>query len=362
MPVMIWRECCFKTFSASLDNYFKENENKVTVGIPFKDRLDILSNTILSVINQTQKPNEIILVDDSENPTDLRNLPQYQSLFQLMDNYNIKWNVTFGRKLGQHHSHQIIQQNATYPLIWRIDSDEIAESNVLKTLLVHMSDPKVGAVAGLVPIDCPAPPLPSDASNVITNLNLPNIQWFSHPTYEFKDVEHLTSSYLYRKGIANFDLNLSKAAFREETLHTYEIKKKGYILRVDPMAITWHFRASDRHSNQEDWNKDDMYFQEKLRNWGVHGETSKIAVLDCGKGDHVVFKSLIPELKNKYKKLTIACCFPDVFHDVEGIELISIADANRILGQTDTHNIYRHMIDLNHKGQLRDAYKSLYLN
>jgi len=352
--------------SKKIKQYLAVANCKVTCGIPTKGRYDTLSNTLLSVISQWKRPSEIIIVDDNDQPQDLREMREYQGLFLLMNHYKIEWRVVFGRHLGQHHSHQMVQEEAKHPIIWRIDDDEIAEKNVLQGLLDYLTD-DVGAVGGLVPQNCPAPPLPPNAANIITDLNAPNIQWFEHPSkddlhLDAKEVDHLTSSFIYRKGIAKYELGLSRAAFREETLFTYELKKKGYKLLVNPNVTTWHFRGENRHTNIADWENDDKFFHEKLREWGVLGGTSKTIVLDCGIGDEIVFSTLIPELKEKYGKLVIACCHNPVFEDYadENVQLISIADAKQRLGSIDHLNIYKNMIDWNWKDSLEGAFRKLY--
>ena len=107
----------------------------VTVGIPTKNRYDSLALTLYSIINQTVKPSEIIIVDDSDNPEDLRNLSVYKHIMQLIDHYKIEWRVIWGLKQGQHHSHQLIQEAAKHDLIFRIDDDEVADYDVLEKLL-----------------------------------------------------------------------------------------------------------------------------------------------------------------------------------------------------------------------------------
>lgn len=336
---------------------------EVTVGIPTRNRYDQLSQTLLAVAFQTVKPSEVIIVDDSDNPADLRQSPLFQSAFNLFNYHKIDWKVLFGRKMGQHHSHQIVQETAKHSLIWRLDDDEIPEPNVLSVLLSCMEIENVGAVGGLVPQDCPAPPLPENAANLISDLNRPNIQWFAHENkLEIKEVEHLTSSFLYRKGIVSYDLSLSKAAFREETIFTYEMKRKGFKLLVYPMAVTWHFRAPNRHSNIADWENDDRYFASKLAEWGVNQTPNKMIICDCGIGDEIVMASLIPELKKKYGKLTIACCHRPVFEEFEGedVTLISIADAKQKIGSIDHLNIYKNMIDWNWNTELEGAFRKLY--
>ena len=121
----------------------------VTVGIPTKNRYNQLCNTLYSIINQTVKPSEVIIVDDSDVPTDIREISIYRNLFKLLDDYKIKWKVLYGQKKGQHHSHQLIQEIAENNLIFKIDDDEVAEYNTLE-LLLESIDKNIGAVAPAV--------------------------------------------------------------------------------------------------------------------------------------------------------------------------------------------------------------------
>lgn len=337
---------------------------KVTVGIPTKGRYDTLSNTLMSIAFQTVKPSEVIVVDDNDNPTDLREIPTYQAIFKLFDRHEISWHIVFGRKMGQHHSHQIVNEIAKHPIVWRIDDDEIADPNVLEVLLSHWKD-GVGAVGGLVPQEIRLPILHDvgkDAQNKISDLSKPNLQWFFDPSGTVREVEHLTSSFIYRKGVVSYDLSLSKAAFREETIFTYELFRKGLKLIIDPNIITWHFRGSNRHQNIQDWENDDKYFASKLAEWGVNQTPSKMIVCDCGIGDEIVVASLVPELKNKYGKITIACCHRPVFEEFEGedVTIVSIAEARQRLGSIDHLNIYKNMIDWNWQTELKGAFRKLY--
>ena len=71
----------------------------------------------------------------------------------------------------------------------------------------------------------------------------------------------------------------------------------------------------------------------------------------------------MPELKKKYKKLLIAACFPDVFTDenLDGVELISIAEAHQRFGDIGQFNIYGIMDKWKWKGTVTEAFKKLYL-
>lgn len=336
---------------------------RVTVGIPTKNRSDTLAMTLMSLALQTVKDFDLIIVDDSDTQIDLRDIPIFQHIFPLLTHHGINWQVVWGSKRGQHYSHQLIQEMAKTEWIWRVDDDECLEPDCLVRLRSHIRT-DVGAVGGLV-----LPPQPSwvpdNAANLISDLNLPNLQWFL-PADELQGgppVEHLHSTFMYRKGVAKYELGLSPAAHREETIFTYEIKRAGYQLLIDPTAITWHFRAGHggirSHEDVRYWEEDEKLFEDKLREWGVKGERSKTIVVDGGLGDQIVLKSLIPKLKEKYGKLVIACCNPAVFAE-DKVELISIAEAKQRLGNIDRFNVYRFMIDNAWTGSLQSAFSGLY--
>ena len=337
----------------------------VTCGIPTKNRYDVLSHCLLSIVLQTVPPDEIIIVDDSDNPINLTQLPIYDYLFKLLNDKKIDWKVIFGQKKGQHHSHQIIQEIAKGDLIFRVDDDVIAEPDCLEKLLVCMAE-DVGAVAPLV-LNPNADFLPRGYKNDISNVFLPNVQWFKWPKTEkrVQEQDHLYSSFLYRKGIQKYELSLSNKAHREETIFTHSIKRKGYKLLVNGDAIEHHWRMSvggiRSDNREEDYHHDEGIFKSFLNLWGVEGEERKMVVLDCGLGDHWAFKNILGDMKKKYGKITIAACFPDVFWDEDDIKIISIQDAKNMYGNIDTWNIYRFMWESAERLHLIDAFRKLYL-
>ncbi len=331
---------------------------RITCEISTRDRYDILPQALLSLALQTCKDFDVLIFDDSDNPRDIRG--PCEPALRIFDYYGIGWCVEFGQRNGQHFNHQRAQELARSDWIWRIDDDEVAEPDVLAKLIASAQD-GVGAVAGLVLPPAPLP-VPQDAANIISDLNRPNIQWFTHPDPQPLEVQHLHSTFLYRRGIANYELGLSPAAHREETLLTYEIFRKGYKLIVDPTAVTWHFRSERggirSHRNPEFYDQDEKLFNAKLQEWGVNCEPTKTIVLDCGRGDHVIVKSLIPRLKEKYGKLIMATCFPDIFNGE--VEQISIAEAKNRLGDISSFSIYRWCIQHNWTGNLVTAHEKMY--
>lgn len=332
---------------------------RITVGVATKNRYGVLSQCLLSLALQSTKDFDVIIVDDSDEPIDLRELQQFQSIFHLFNQFGIGWQVVYGKKLGQHYSHQQVQEMATTDFIYRLDDDEVAEPFVLEKLK-RFTWHNVGAVGGLV-LSPGAVKAPEGITNRISDLNTPNCQWFTYPNERIIEVDHLHSTFLYRRGIVDYELGLSPAAHREETILTYSLKRKDYKILVNTGAITWHLRASEggirSHPHPEYWEADEKLFQSKLQEWGVNGESCKMIVIDAGKGDHVIVEKLLPELREKYGKLIIASCYPDVF---EGVEQISIAEARQRMGNIEGQNIYRKMIDWNWKGSVESAYRKLY--
>jgi hypothetical protein len=122
--------------------------------------------------------------------------------------------------------------------VFRLDDDCVAEPNVLENFVSQIKD-DVGAIGCSIL----TPPLgdSNNKSSSIDNLYAQNKQWFILDKSE--EVDHLHCSYLYRAGIEDFNLNLSPRCFREETMHSYGIKLKGYRVIITP-GIIWHFKGS----------------------------------------------------------------------------------------------------------------------
>lgn len=353
----------------------------ITVGIPTRERYNELSHCLLSIALQTYLPIEIIIVDDTPNPTDLRTIPIYKYIFQLFDDKKVEWKIMYGAHKGAHYSHQLVQEIAKGDWIFRIDDDEIAEPDCLSLLKKNITGwtDNIGAIAPLVIMPNAevkegikySTRFKNIPRNEILILENPNVQWYryeiSSVTKErWLDQDHLYSCFLYKKGISNYELNLSPVAHREETIFSYKIKKAGYELAVSPEAIVHHFRSATggirSHQDKSYYDHDEGVFRSLLSLWNVNKDAKKVVVLDNGIGDHFAFKHILPELKLKHKKIQIACCFNDVFFDEPEIELISIADAyNMFWGCIDEFNVYRKMIDWSWKENLVSAFRKLYL-
>jgi len=298
-----------------------------------------------AIANQTRLPDKLIIFDDNDEPQDMRNEFIYQHLFSIFDNKKISWEWQFAEKKGQHYIHQRANTMG-FDWVWRVDDDAIPELNVLENLLKFAND-KIGAVGGSILTD----PLPNTKSStgLISNINKePNIQW--NYIYKPKSIEHLHCSFLYRAGVYDFNLGLSRVAHREETLFTYGLLKKGYKLLVIPMANTWHFKNPEGGIRSK--TKKEMFdHDEKIYQNFMQYKDNTIVVLNCGMGDHIVFNKVLQDIKNPI----VFTCYPEI---VKGK---SIAEAQALFGDIDQWNIYKKMDFWHWTDSLENAFRKMYL-
>ena len=305
-----------------------------------------LPMVLMAVINQTRKVDKLIIFDDNDEPQDMRKEFLYQNFFWQLQCKGIDWEWLFAEKKGQHYIHQQANR-AGYEWVWRVDDDAIPEPNVLENLAKHIAD-DVGAVGGSI-LNAPQQPSYLTATGLIDNIDCePNIQWglISH----VKTVEHLHCSFIYRAGICDYNLGLSRVAHREETLFSWGLHRKGYRLLVVPNAVTWHYR--NPNGGIRDGSKIEMFHHdERIFRHHLEYRDKTIVVLNNGLGDHIVFSHVLPDIKNP----ELFTCYPEI------IPGRSIAEAQILFGALDAFNIYGKMDQWKWKGSLEDAYRKLYV-
>jgi hypothetical protein len=328
------------------------NVKKILCSISTKGRYHtFLPLAIQSVINQTRKPDWLIIYDDNDEPEDMREFPVYQQLFKLLDLKQIRWEWVFAKKKGQHYNHQDANERAVregYDFVWRVDDDNSAESTVLENLEKQITkDKKIGAVGGAI-LTPNWDTTPRVATGKIRDIdNESNIQWGY--INNIKQVEHLHCSFLYRAGVYDYNLALTKVAHREETLFTYGMHKLGYKLFVIPNTVTWHFKSET--GGIRSTNKQELYeHDEKIFRNFVGLEDKTIVILDSGMGDHIVFKHVLPHLTNP----DIYSCYPEI---VPGK---SIQEAKERFGDIDHWNIYKKMDEWKWNKSLELAFRKMY--
>jgi GT2 family glycosyltransferase len=299
-----------------------------------------------AIINQTKLPDKLVIFDDNDEPEDVRNNNIYQHLFSIMDYKGIKWEWVYAAKKGQHHIHQSANRMG-YDWVWRVDDDAIPEPNVLEELYSWIND-DVGAIGGAI-LTLPINPDTSKNTGKIEDIDKePNIQWAE--IKKLKEVEHLHCSFLYRSGVHDYNLGLSRVAHREETLFTYGLYLKGYTILAAPHANTWHLKNPQggirSESNQQLYHHDELIFRNTLAY-----KDKKIVVLNCGMGDHIVFKNVLKDITNA----EVFTCFPNI---VPGRP---ISEAMSLFGDIDQWSIYKKMAEWNWTDSLEKAFRKLYL-
>lgn len=339
----------------------------VTAAIPTKGRYNVLSSCILGVLNQTIKPTKLIIFDDGEQK-DLRQDPMFQNIFKLLDTKGIEWKVVFGKRKGMAEIDQLIVETCETHWIWRLDDDNYPEPNVLERLIeVARDDDTIGALAScaIVPKNTNSTWHKISSGDIRDIYDSPNVQW---DTFDgIREVDHLHNTFLYRRKLSTHGYNtaLSPVSHREETMFTWGIKKQGYKLVVVGDVITWHNQQSDggirSYEVSENMKRDESIFVKEMASDNVGFRQTKIMVLDTGIGDHYVFKCILSKLRQKYGRLILAVCYPEVFHDEIDITFISIQDAKNLGCNFDEANVYRWMAMNNWDKHIQQAYEAMYL-
>lgn len=305
-----------------------------------------LPMVLMAIANQTKKPDKLVIFDDNDDPQDMRREFIYQHIFRILDAKNVPWEWVFADKKGQHHIHQRANRMG-FDWVWRVDDDAVPEPNVLRTLTDHAGH-DVGAVGGAVL----TPPMVFDTSKVTGEIERvwdePSLQWA--PVLGVREVQHLHCTFLYRSGVVDYNLGLSRVAHREETLFSWSLHKRGWRVLVVPDAVTWHLRNPQggirSETSQNLYDRDEAIFRNHL-----NLKDNTVVVLNSGMGDHIVFTHVLPEIKNP----VVFGCYPEI------VPCRSIAEAQQMLGDIECYNLYGKMDQWKWKGSLEDAYRRMYV-
>ena len=322
--------------------------NSVLCSIGTRGRYDsTLPLALSAIINQTKKPDKVIIFDDNDEPRDVREELIYKNLFEMMNLKNIAWEWVFAQKKGTHWNHQTANIMG-YKWVWRVDDDCIPEPNVLRNLLSFAIQKDAGAVGGSILTPPLSKQIHPSTGKIINIAKEPNIQW--NYIQKTKEVEHLHCSFVYRAGIYDYNIGLSKVAHREETLFSYGLYQNGYKLYVIPDTITWHLKNPEGGIRSEKGESLYWHDEQIFQNFMQYKDHT-IVVLNCGLGDHIVFSKILSEIKNPL----IFSCYPDI---VPGY---SIAHAERGFGSIDQWNIYLKMSQWGWTDSLENAFRKMYL-
>lgn len=257
-------------------------KNNVTVLLTTCDRYNTtLPLCLLSLLNQTRRPNRIVIVDDSLNNKFYESY-QIKQLLILAKYKNIIIDYYLGERKGQVPALQRGFEKIKEGWILKVDDDNVLEPNVIEIFEKNIS-PEVGAMGGIIVINENA------YSRSIENINASskikdiythfNIQMIYNQDNEPKEVEHLYSNYFFRKeALSSYELNLQPSSYREDTITTHTIYQNNYKLIVYPEAKTYHLITDNGNKK---WGskheaKNERFFLQKLNDWKVIPNSLKV--------------------------------------------------------------------------------------
>jgi GT2 family glycosyltransferase len=332
----------------------------VTVICPATRYETTLPLAIQSIVNQTINPVRIIIICDGEQNYDFKKSYLFNYIFELAKMKGITIDVAFsGGNKGVVYCYNEILKMIQTPLVYRIDDDEVAEPNCLEQLIHCLQmDKSIGAVGPSVYVPgmmiCPKPNYIKGTINQIKNY--PSVQWFTDNKYS--EVEQLHSTFLFRMDLASpYPYSMSQMSFREETVFSYQIFKKGFKLMVNPQAIVWHYKApaGARSGNAvENQANDELKFDEWAKQYNItFDDKLECIAFNHALGDNIVLKNNLDKIKQFYKSpLYIASNFPEVYSGVSGIIAIPMHESSYF---TQSISIYNWMATKNWSGTMNEA-------
>ena len=260
---------------------------------------------VQAVINQTRPPDALLIVDDNPPETRLEKLEKHPLLDAILASAgSIVVAEAHGPGKGPHVNHEFAR---TCPeakgLIWRVDDDEVPSPDVLERLeKLLLSDKKIGAAGGLV-LSPGMPGVNPYASSALEDMFwCKNRQWYRQEAVPF-EAGHLHSTYLYRKNAARYPKGLSAVGHCEETWHTAEMRRRGFHLWVDPLAVTRHYRQVNGgiRSQSGDYAGDEAKFRVWLEKNKVRLRKIVPVIIAQGLGDCYAGLQALPDILKFHK-------------------------------------------------------------
>lgn len=256
----------------------------ISISLTTMDRYGTtLPMCLMSILNQSHLPHTVMVADDSVN----KKFYEYDIIKNILKLFKLKginFEYYHGKSMGQVHAQNILLNKCKTEFLFKIDDDNILESNVLNVLYntIKQSD-NIGAVSGLIfssNLDINRKSEESIVYNKIENIfSHFNIQMCGKQSNEIKECQHLYSNYLFRKNIVqSYPLEFSPAGHREDTVFSHEIYRKGYRLFVNPNCITWHIhtQGGNKKHNFDDVVKNEENFIKLMERWNIFDNDFKI--------------------------------------------------------------------------------------
>jgi len=196
---------------------------KISVILLTKNSATTVEKTLESIVAQTRKPDEIVVVDGNSK----------DGTIDIVKRYSIKLVTEPG--LGFGHARNLGAKNAEGDIIFFIDSDCYADSKWVEKILPHFSNPRIAAVTGPTRLWNMNHGVARFLAVVGGRMNMPTSQRFVKiaPTMNFAIRREVVSE------IGGFDESLFRG---EDTELSYKVSKRYKIL-YEPEAVIW-FKGS----------------------------------------------------------------------------------------------------------------------
>ena len=340
------------------------NKN-ITVSISSRGRHNTtLPLALNSIISQTMLPGYLRLYID-EPGIKIEINPLYQQMLAVCRSKEIGYDIIY-TNCGQVANHEDTRTYAKTDFVWRIDDDEVPEADCLFRLWQTIGETNVlgqevvGAVAPLVLDAQHLTVLPKILDGTMEQIDWPNVQWFLHESSKPMQVEHLHSTFLYRRSCSTpYPILSGRAGHREETFFTHAIHNNGYKLYVDPSAIVWHHKGQSggiRSWTNKESKDDDRLFEFYLQKNNIHKKHIECVLLSGGLGDALCFRNII--LRHKTKRFLLATHYPEVF---DGMDVELLNKGQVLMFQNCIHtNVYQWMVDKSWTQPMEHAMEQVY--
>jgi GT2 family glycosyltransferase len=371
--------CSCKLSFNLYDIFIREENMRIEIAIPTKDRYENLAMALWSVAEQTYKDFVVTIIDDSEDTKDIRELPYILPILRRLDEEGHSWRVQFGSKSGAPNAFQKALGISRCPYFWLFDDDCTLDSKCLEYLVEGWKSApgKIGAIAPIVMV----PGAQREFNSLPVGYKwfkkyngfldeygvcYGDHQWRFHPDNELQEVDH-AQCYLFSleasTSVNDFDQNYSPVAFRMETDHTYSMFQNGYKIFVQPKALLWHFHSPSGGmrkivSPKVLYDEDHEYY---LSKFGFKRGRNKDRVirLSGGLGDHLSATPLLRALKKK-GKVTVSAIYPFLFVGNANVdELIFISD-EKDYKNVDQRDMYSWASRTGFTGKLSEAWCGTY--
>lgn len=196
---------------------------KVSVVLLTKNSVETVIKTLDSIMSQTRKPDEIVVVDGNSK----------DGTIEIVKQYPIKLVTESG--LGFGHARNLGVKNAEGDIILFIDSDCYADEKWIEKILPHFSEPKIAGVTGQTKLWNTNHGVARFLACVGGRMDMPTKQRFVKiaPTMNLAIRRNIVLE------VGGFDESLFRG---EDTELTYKVTKRHKIL-YEPEAVIW-FKGS----------------------------------------------------------------------------------------------------------------------